>query len=71
MEVLRLVRSVADFSVFHYVMCYDPMVLGHAVERALGVTNGWLHLQNIVLISFSLPLPEAQICPCMWGYNQR
>lgn len=58
-EVLRLVRSVADFSGFHYVMCYDPVVLGHAVERALGVTDGRLYLQKIVPISFSLPLPEA------------
>lgn len=58
-EVLRLIRSVADFSGFHYVMCYDPVVLGHAVERGLGVTDGRLYLQKIVPLSFSLPLPES------------
>lgn len=57
-EVLRLIRAVADFSGFHYVICYDPVVLGHAVERGLGVTNGRLYLQKIVQLSFSLPLPE-------------
>ncbi|MEN4892351.1 KAP family P-loop NTPase fold protein [Erwinia billingiae] len=58
-EVLRLVRSVADFSHFRYVMCYDPMVLGHAVERGLKVANGQHFLQKIVQLSFSLPRPES------------
>lgn len=58
-EVLRLVRSVADFSRFRYVMCYDPVVLGHAVERGLGVTNGQQYLQKIVQLSFPLPRPES------------
>jgi hypothetical protein len=58
-EVLRLVRSVADFSRFRYVMCYDPVVLGHAVEHGLGVTNGQQYLQKIVQLSFPLPRPES------------
>lgn len=58
-EVLRLIRSVADFSGFHYVMCYDPVVLGQAVERGLGVTDGRQYLQKIIPLSFSLPLPES------------
>jgi hypothetical protein len=58
-EVLRLIRSVADFSGFHYVMCYDPVVLGHAVERGLGVVDGRVYLQKIVPLSFSLPRPES------------
>ncbi|HHI2442714.1 TPA: P-loop NTPase fold protein [Enterobacter cloacae] len=58
-EVLRLIRSVADFTGFHYVMCYDPAVLGHAVERGLGVLDGRLYLQKIVPVSFNLPLPES------------
>lgn len=58
-EVLRLIRSVADFSGFHYVMCYDPVVLGQAVERGLGVFNGRQYLQKIIPLSFSLPLPES------------
>lgn len=58
-EVLRLIRSVADFSGFHYVMCYDPEVLGQAVERGLGVTDGRQYLQKIIPLSFNLPLPES------------
>lgn len=58
-EVLRLVRSVADFSRFRYVMCYDRDVLAHAVQQGLGVQDGRLYLQKIVPLSFSLPRPEA------------
>lgn len=58
-EVLRLVRSVADFTRFRYVMCYDREVLAHAIQQGLGVENGRLYLQKIVPLSFSLPRPEA------------
>ncbi len=58
-EVLRLVRSVADFTGFRYVMCYDQGVLAHAVEQELGVENGRQYLQKIIPLAFSLPLPEA------------
>ncbi|EHM50899.1 KAP family P-loop NTPase fold protein [Yokenella regensburgei] len=58
-EVLRLVRSVADFSGFRYIMCYDPDVLAHAVVRELGVADGRLYLQKIIPLSFSLPYPES------------
>ncbi|QNQ22907.1 pilA-like protein (plasmid) [Kosakonia sp. SMBL-WEM22] len=58
-EVLRLVRSVADFTRFRYVMCYDRDVLAHAVHQGLGVQDGQLYLQKIVPISFSLPRPES------------
>ncbi|MGK3113469.1 KAP family P-loop NTPase fold protein [Candidatus Pantoea formicae] len=58
-EVLRLVRSVAGFSRFRYVMCYDRKVLEHAIEQALGVADGRLYLQKIVPLSFSLPRPES------------
>lgn len=58
-EVLRLVRSVANFSRFRYVMCYDRDVLAHAVKVGLGVQDGVLYLQKIVPLSFSLPRPEG------------
>jgi len=58
-EVLRMVRSVADFSRFRYILCYDPAVLGHAVEVGLNVQNGRHYLQKIVPLSFSLPRPES------------
>ncbi|MFG0647231.1 KAP family P-loop NTPase fold protein [Leclercia adecarboxylata] len=58
-EILRMVRSVADFSCFRYVMCYDRDVLAHAVERGLGVQDGRLYLQKIIPLSFGLPRPES------------
>lgn len=59
LEILRMVRSVADFPGFQYVMCYDRDVLAHAVESGLGVQNGQLYLQKIIPLSFSLPRPES------------
>lgn len=58
-EVLRMVRSVADFSRFRYVMCYDRDVLAHAVQHGLSVRDGQLYLQKIIPLSFSLPRPES------------
>ncbi|EGT4352995.1 pilA-like protein [Cronobacter sakazakii] len=58
-EILRMVRSVADFSRFRYVMCYDREVLAHAVEHGLGVPDGRLYLQKIIPLSFALPRPES------------
>ena len=52
-EILRMVRSVADFARLRYVMCYDREVLAHAVETALEVQNGALYLQKIIPLSFS------------------
>lgn len=59
LEILRMVRAVADFPRFQYVMCYDRDVLAHAVESGLGVQNGALYLQKIIPLSFSLPRPES------------
>jgi len=57
-EVIRLVRSVADFPRVLYLMCYDRGVLAHALERGLGVENGDLFLRKIVQQTFAIPLPE-------------
>lgn len=58
-EVIRLVKSVADFPRFRYVLCYDKAVLAQAISRGLGVDDGNLYLQKIVQIAFSLPRPET------------
>lgn len=58
-DVLRMVRAVADFSGFHYILCYDPGILSHAVEQELKVDNGRLFLQKIIPLSFSLPHHES------------
>ncbi|MBX5089807.1 KAP family P-loop NTPase fold protein [Rhizobium lentis] len=57
-EVVRLVRSVADFPKVAYVMCYDRAVLSHALQIGLDVTNGDLFLQKVVQLTFAIPLPE-------------
>ncbi|MFZ3621821.1 KAP family P-loop NTPase fold protein [Leclercia barmai] len=58
-EVVRLVKSVADFPRFRYILCYDKRVLAQAIKKGLGVEDGELYLQKIVQISFSLPRPES------------
>ncbi|MGT3165341.1 KAP family P-loop NTPase fold protein [Yersinia enterocolitica] len=58
-EIVRLVKSVADFPRFRYILCYDKTVLAHAIKSGLNVTDGAAYLQKIVQISFSLPRPEA------------
>lgn len=57
-EVMRLVRSVADFPNVAYVLCYDRAILGHALETGLSVKDGDLFLQKIVQLTFTLPMPE-------------
>ncbi|MDX0500740.1 hypothetical protein GOD03_31395 [Sinorhizobium medicae] len=57
-EVIRMVRSVADFPKVAYVMCYDRSVLSHALERGLHVKDGDLFLQKVVQLTFTIPLPE-------------
>ncbi|MBB2426252.1 NTPase [Escherichia sp. 11.1597] len=58
-EIIRLVKSVADFPRFRYILCYDRGVLAQAIKTGLGVEDGNAYLQKIVQISFSLPLPES------------
>jgi KAP family P-loop domain len=57
-EIIRLVRSVADFPNVVYLLCYDKAVLAHAVEKCLEVENGAAFLQKIVQVSFKIPNPE-------------
>tara|TARA_Y100000815_G_scaffold209795_1_gene194039 strand:- start:602 stop:2689 length:2088 start_codon:yes stop_codon:yes gene_type:complete len=57
-EVVRLVRSVADFPRVVYLMCYDRDVLAQALKTGLKVADGDLYLQKIVQLTFSIPLPE-------------
>lgn len=57
-EVVRLVRSVADFPKVAYLMCYDRQVLAQALKTGLKVDDGDLFLQKIVQLTFNIPLPE-------------
>ena len=57
-EVVRLVRSIADFPRVAYLMCYDREVLAQALKVGLKVQDGDLFLQKIVQLTFAIPLPE-------------
>lgn len=57
-EVVRLVRSVADFPKVAYLMCYDRDVLADALSEGLKIKDGDLFLQKIVQLTFAIPLPE-------------
>jgi hypothetical protein len=57
-EVVRLVRSVADFPRVAYLMCYDREILAQALKTGLKVADGDLFLQKIVQLTFNIPLPE-------------
>lgn len=58
-EIIRLVKSVADFPRFRYILCYDKSVLAQAIKAGLGVEDGNAYLQKIVQIAFSIPRPES------------
>lgn len=58
-EVIRLIKSVADFPHFRYILCYDRAVLSRAIKTGLNVGDGSAYLQKIVQITFSLPRPES------------
>ncbi len=58
-EVLRLVRSVADFPNVIYLLCYDSEILAHSIKKAAGVANGKAYLEKIVQLTIMVPMPEA------------
>lgn len=59
LELLRLVRSVADFPNVVYVLCYDPGIVAHSIEVAAGISNGRAYIEKIVQVTASVPQPEA------------
>ncbi|SMP36410.1 KAP family P-loop NTPase fold protein [Shimia sagamensis] len=54
-EVLRLVKAVADFPNVAYILAYDLDVLAESVQRALNISDGKSHLEKVVQASFSVP----------------
>ena len=57
-EVLRLIRSVADFSNVVYILCYDGQILAQSIETSLRVPDGTAYLEKIVQVGASVPIPE-------------
>lgn len=58
-EVLRLVRSVADFPNVIYLLCYDSAILAHSIKKAANVKSGQSYLEKIVQLTIMVPTPEA------------
>lgn len=59
LELLRLVRSVADLPNIVYLLCYDHEVLSKAVRTAAGVDDGSAFLEKIVQVVVQAPMPES------------
>ena len=57
-EVVRVVRSVADFPRMVYVLSYDRAVLARALQHSLGVDDGDQYLQKIVQLALPMPAFE-------------
>lgn len=58
-ELLRLVRSVADFPNIIYILCYDPGIVAHSIEVAAKVDDGRAYIEKIVQLPITVPNPEA------------
>jgi predicted KAP-like P-loop ATPase len=58
-EVLRIVRAVADFPNVIYILSYDPSVLAESIQTALGIKDGVAFLKKMIQVSYRVPLPEA------------
>ncbi len=58
MEILRLVRAVADFPNVVYVLAYDRNNVARAVRRAIRM-DGYAYLEKIVQATVPVPAPEA------------
>ena len=56
-EILRLVRAVADFPNVGYLLAYDPSVLAKSLENALHIEKGKEYVEKIVQASFTIPDP--------------
>ncbi len=55
MEILRLVRSVADFKNVTYVLCYDNHIISEAISRAMQIDDGKKFLEKIVQLELKVP----------------
>ncbi|MCY3875424.1 MAG: P-loop NTPase fold protein [Rhodobacteraceae bacterium] len=56
-EVLRLIRVVADFPNIAYVVAYDSVILAENIKTALEIENGEGYIEKVVQVSFRMPEP--------------
>ncbi len=58
-EIVRLIRAVANFPNVIYVLCFDRKNLAKSLEQALHIDDGTSFLEKIIQVSFHVPQPEA------------
>ena len=57
-EILRLVRAVADFPITTYLLCFDRQILGEQVRTGLEITNGEEFIEKVFQSVISVPPQE-------------
>lgn len=58
-EILRLVRAVADFPNVGYILAYDPENLASNLEKSISIEDGHAFLEKIVQASFRVPNAQS------------
>lgn len=58
-EMLRLIRAVADFPNIIYVLSYDRDIVAQTLSKSLQINDGGEFLEKIVQVSFRVPRPET------------
>ena len=57
-EVIRLVRAVADLPNVFYILAYDPIIVGRCIEKSFDIEDGRAYLEKIIQIRISVPNPQ-------------
>lgn len=60
LEMLRLVRSVADFPITTYLMCFDRTILSSQVSKTLGLDKGEADVYLEKIFQTVIPLPPTE-----------
>ena len=55
LEVLRLVKAVADFPAVNYLLCYDREALAKSLSMSALISDGNAYLEKIIQFSFKVP----------------
>lgn len=71
LEVLRLIRAVADFPSIVYLVCFDKVVLGNAIAQELGIDDGQEYLKKIVHSHSRCRAQRASTCDTGFWRNWR
>jgi predicted KAP-like P-loop ATPase len=57
-EILRLIKAVADFPILTYVVCFDREILAAHVKTVLKIEDGHRYIEKIFQAFLSLPPQE-------------